>query len=250
MTQQTQTMRGRKYSGDLMGRTYGTANGFLKLGNVTELTTSQEIETDELKSTGRDDYGQAIEVETTPQPIKINIKFNTFDRDALARMLMGEAVDVGGSQETIDETPVKAKLKGWIKLGVLDIDPDNFELKNDLKSTIDKAYYELNPRTGMLKLKDGAGIDDGATLYFSGKTKGREGFAIDANTLQSIHLELYLDGKDRISGNDGVLEIAHVVLSTDGDVDWFSGDWMGSGLTGTIVKDEGKPAMRFTEFVG
>lgn len=250
MAQQTQNFRGRKFSGDLMGRTHGAANGFLKLGNVTELTTSQEVETDELKSTGREDYGQAIEVETTPQPIKINIKFNTFDRDALARMLMGEAVDVGGSSTTIDETPIKAKLKGWMKLGVLDIDPENFELKNSLKTTIDKAHYELNPRTGMLKLNAGAGVDDGATLYFSGKTKGREGFAIDANTLQSIHLELYLDGKDRISGNDGVLEIAHVVLSADGNINWFEEGWLESGLSGTIVKDEGKPAMRFTEFVG
>lgn len=250
MTQQTQSFRGRKYSGDLYARKYGSSDGFAKMGNVTEFTTKSETEKDELKSTGRDDFGQAIEVETVPQPIEISLKFNTFDRHALARVLMGEAVDIGGVPEVINETAVKALKTGWIKLAHNDIDPENFTLKNKSKQDIEKTKYELNPRLGMVRLLDATGINDGDNLHYEGKTKGRKGFAIDANTLQSIPLELYLDGKDRISGNDGVLEVAHVVLSADGDINWFEDGWWESGLTGTIVKDEGKPAMRFTEFVG
>lgn len=250
MTQQTQSLRGRKYSGDLYARKYGSTDAFEKMGNVTELTTSQETETDELKSTGREDYGQAIEVETVPQPIQISLKFNTFDKHALARMLMGEAVDIGGAPQTIEETAVKASKTGWIKLAHNDIDPENFTLKNKTKQEIEKAKYQLNPRLGMVRLLDATGINDGDNLHYEGKTKGRKGFSIDANTLQSIPLELYLDGKDRISGNDGVLEVAHVVLSADGDINWFEDGWWEPGLTGTVVKDEGKPSMRFTEFVG
>ena len=247
MTQQN--LRGRKYSGDLYARKWGSKDGFIKMGNVTEFSTTQETEKDELKSTGREDYGQAIDVEVVPQPIEISLKFNTFDKHALARMLMGEAVDLSGLPQTIDETPIKAT-KGWIKLGHLDIDPDNFELKNESKSPIDKTNYELNTRTGSVKLLDEAGVDLGATWYFTGKTKGRAGFSIDAGTLQCMQLEIYLDGKDRISGNDGVLDVPHVVLSADGDINWFADDWWESGLSGTVVKEEGKPSMRFTEFVG
>lgn len=247
MTQQA--LQGRKYSGDLYARKWGSEDAFEEMGNVTEFTTKSETDKDELKSTGREDYGQAIEVEVVPQPIEISLKFNTFDKHALARMLMGEAVDLSGLPQTIDETPIKAA-KGWIKLGHLDIDPDNFELKNESKSPIDKTNYELNTRTGSVKLLDEAGVDVGATLYFTGKTKGRAGFSIDAGTLQSMQLEIYLDGKDRISGNDGVLDVPHVVLSADGDINWFADDWWESGLSGTVVKEEGKPSMRFTEFVG
>lgn len=248
MTQQN-TLQGRKYAGDLYARKYGSSDTFEKMGNVTEFSTKSETEKNELKSTGRDDFGQAIEVETVPQPIEISLKFNTFDKHALARMLMGEAVDIGGVSAVINETTIKASKTGWIKLNHNDIDPENFTLKNKSKQEIEKAKYELNPRLGMVRLLDATGINDGDSLHYEGKTKGRKGFSIDANTLQSLPLELYLDGKDRISGNDGVLEVAHVVLSANGDTNWFEDGWWESGLTGTVVKDEGKPSMKFTEFV-
>lgn len=248
MTQQN--LRGRKYSGDLYARKWGSEDAFEEMGNVTEFTTKSETDKDELKSTGREDYGQAIDVEVVPQPTEISLKFNTFDKHALARMLMGEAVDIGGVPEVISETAVKALKTGWIKLNHSDIDPKHFTLKNKSKQEIVKAKYKLNPRLGMVRLLDSTGINDGDNLHYEGKTKGRKGFSIDANTLQSIPLEMYLDGKDRISGNDGVLEVAHVVLSADGDINWFEDGWWESGLTGTVVKDEGKPVMKFTEFVG
>lgn len=71
---------------------------------------------------------------------------------------------------------------------------------------------------------------------------------IDANTLQSLDLEIFLDGKDRISGKNGSLTIPHAKLSADGEINWFSDDWWESGLTGTVVKEEGKSAMTFKEF--
>lgn len=248
MTQQTQSLRGRKYSGDLLARVFDTNLGFFEMGNVTEFTTSQETEEDVLKSTGRDDFGQALEKEISPQPIEISLKFNTFDKYALARMLMGEAVDLSGLPQTISETTVKA-VKGSIKLSHLDIDEKNFTVKVGSKP-LEPAKYKLNPRLGLLEILDWEGITEDTTeLIYSGKTKGRKGFSIDANTLQAIHLELILDGKDRISGNDGVLEVAHVVLSFDGDINWFEDGWWESGLKGTAIKVEGKPVMKFTEFV-
>lgn len=248
MTQPTQSLRGRKYSGDLYARKYGSKDGLFKLGNATEFTTKSETEKDELKSTGRDDYGQAIEVEAKGKPIEVSLKFNTFDKHALARMLMGEAVDLASSPQPISDTTVHA-VKGLIKLNHSDINPEGFTLKVGSK-VVEATKYKLNPRLGMLEITDWAGIDVGAELKYSGNTKGSAGFSIDANTLQALELEIYLDGKDRISGNSGMLEVAHVVLSANGDINWFSDDWMESGFSGTIVKDEGKPAMRFTEFVG
>lgn len=95
---------------------------------------------------------------------------------------------------------------------------------------------------------DSAGINEGDNLSYSGKTKGTAGYQVEANTLQSLPLELYLDGKDRITGKSGTLTIPHAVLASDGDINWLSDDWWENGLSGKIVKDEGKPTMLFKEF--
>ncbi len=238
---------GKKYSGDLLGRRWGSNDAFQDLGNVTELKTSTKVKTDSLPSTGRDDYGQAIETEVTPEPTEISLKFNTFDKEGLARALMGEAVDLATTPATFADESHTAK-DGWINLAYEDIDPANFTLTTATGETVDKTMYELNPRLGMVRFNTSSTLVKDEVFKASGKTKGSAGFSIDANTLQSLPLELKLDGKDRITGKNGTLIIPHTVLSSKGDIDWFSDKWWENGFDGTLVKDEGKPTMRFKEF--
>lgn len=242
------TLHGKKYSGTLYGRKYGSNEPLQKLGNLSELTTKREIETNELTSTGRDDYGEAIEIESMPKPTELTLKFNTFDKLAVARALMGEAVDLSTSPTTFSDKSLKASPAGWMKLEFDDIDPVHFSMKNKSSQPIEAEKYELNPRLGMVRLLDSAGINEGDNLSYSGKTKGTAGYQVEANTLQSLPLELYLDGKDRITGKSGTLTIPHAVLASDGDINWLSDDWWENGLSGKIVKDEGKPTMLFKEF--
>lgn len=242
-------MHARLFEGDLYCRKYGTDDGFVKLGNVTEFKTKAEIEKKELKSTAKGSYGQAIDTVVIPKPMQIDIKFNTFDKYALARALMGVAVDIQGAVTPIADTTVIAST-GFMDLGVIDIDPEHFILKNKTKSNkkIDKDHYTLNAKMGLLKLADSAEVDVGDELIFSGKTKGQSGFVIEAGTLTSLPLELKLDGFDMVAQKHGILQIPHVVLSSNGDLDWFSDNFWVAGLSGTIVKDEGKRAMVFREF--
>lgn len=238
--------RGKKYSGDLLGRKWGSDDGFVDLGNVTELTTSKESDTDELTSTGRDDYGEAIEIETLPGATEISLKFNTFDKHALARALMGEAVDLTTTPQDISGELMVGL--NWLSTGYHDIDPDKFAITDSTATLVDASTYELNPRLGLVRFNDTRTLTAGEAVSFAGKTLGRAGYQIDANTLTSIPLELKLDGRDRISGKDGLLDIPHAVLSADGDIDWFADDWWESGLSGKLVKDDGKLTMRFTEY--
>lgn len=240
-------LHGKKYSGDLYGRKYGTSDGFEKLGNVTELTTSKDSDNDELLSTGRDDYGEAIEIETIPGSTELSLKFNTFDKHALARALMGEAVDLDTSPTNFSDGELTVAL-GWLKLSHSDIDVDTLAITDSSQEAVDPSTYDINPRLGMIRFNSTSTLQVGDTVTYTGKTKGRSGFLIDANTLQSLPLELYLDGRDRITGKDGTLIIPHAVLSADGDINWFNDDWWESGLSGKLVKDEGKPTMRFMEF--
>lgn len=244
----TQTLKGRKYSGDLYGREYGSKDGFVKMGNVSELKTSTKSKTDTLPSTGREDYGQAISSEITPEPTEISLAFNSFDKKALARMLMGEAVDLStGSKQLTDVSFQVAN--GWIDLGHLDIDENGFTIEASTGGAIDKDTYTLNTRLGLLQFNEKSKLQVGETVNVTaGKTKGTKGFSIDANTLQDLKLELRLDGKDRISGKDGVLIIPHAVLSAKGDINWFDDKWWEAGFDGVLVKDDKKPTMRFTEY--
>lgn len=239
-------LHGKKYSGDLLGRKYGSNDAFQPLGNVTELKTDAKVKEDTLPSTGREDYGQPIDSEITPEPTTISLKFNTFDKFGLARALMGEAVDLTTAPVTFADESHKVKL-GWIDLANDDIDTANFTLKDSTGATVDPTHYELNPRLGMVRFTALSTLASDSTFTVDGKTKGSAGFQIDANTLQSLPLELKLDGKDRITGKDGSLWIPHTNLSSDGSIDWFSDKWWENGFKGTLIKDEGKPTMRFKE---
>lgn len=240
-------LHGKKYSGDLYVRKYGTDEAFQKIGNVTELKTSSKVKTDTLTSTGKYDYGQAIETETTPEPTELSLKFNTFDKEGLARALMGKAFDIAGKVTDFADEEIKVG-KGWIKLANKDVDGSMLALTDSKGQPIDPSHYTVNTQLGMILFNDKSTLPTGEKVTVTGKTKGTAGFQIHANTLKSLPLELYLDGKDRITGKNGTLEMPHAVLSSDGDLDWFSDKWMDYGLKGTLVKDEGKESMTFTEY--
>lgn len=247
MTQQT--FNGRIYSGDLYCRKYGTDEGFVLLGNLTELKTKSDVEKKELKGTGKDNYGQAIDSIVIPKPTELELGFNSFDKHALARALMGELHEKSASAQTIDETQVKASKTGFIKLKHEDIDPANFELKKAKgKAVIDKSKYELKATLGMVRFIDNADITEGEELLYTGKTLGRNCIEIEAGSLNDLVLELRLDGKDRITGKEGFLHIPHAVLSAKGDLNWLDDNWWKAGLSGTAVKDHASYVMKFTEF--
>ncbi len=240
-------LRGKKYSGDLIVRKYGSTEGFTKLGNVIELTTKKDSDSDELLSRGRDDWGEAVEVETQAGATEISIKFNTFNKQALAKVLMGEAVDLSAEPQTFTDVEVKVGTD-WLPIGYDDIDVDNFALTDDGGTEIDKTTYQLNTRLGLIRFNETSKLQAGAIVKATGKTKGTAGYQIEANTLASIPLEMRLDGRDRITGKDGVLDMPHAVLSADGDINWLSDKWWEAGLSGKLVKDEDKPTMLFKEY--
>lgn len=239
--------RGKKYSGDLFARKWGTADGFIMVGNVTELSTSKESDSDQLTSTGRGEYGEVIENETIPGATELAIKFNTFDKYAMARVMMGEAVDLSTTPISFTDEPLVVGMN-WLKLAYRDIDETTLVLTDDADAVIDTSTYEVNPRLGMVRFNDTSELAPGATITYSGSTVGSAGYQIDANTLTSLPLEMYLDGRDRISGQDGILDLPHGDLSSDSDINWFSDDWWEGGLSGPLIKDPGKPTMRFTEY--
>lgn len=247
----SQVHRGRKFSGDLYGRKFGSTDPMVKLGNLTALSFEKDSDTEELQSTGKYDYGQAIESVTKPGPTKIKMEFNTFDKLALARTLMGEAVDLSTSPESVSDEAHVLTIGEWIKLAHKDIDSTGFSVKGGSGNAVVPAeHYEVNHRLGMIRLIKGkTTLSDKDPLKITYKTKGSKGFTIAADTIQRFDLELYLDGRDRITGEDGILEIWHAALQSDGNLDFMGDNWWANGVSGTALKPEGKPsAYQFTQY--
>ena len=245
------SLRGKKYSGDLYGRKFGSTDPAVKLGNLTSLTFEKSSDTEELQSTGKNDYGQAIESVTKPGVTKIKMEFNTFDKSAMARALMGEAVDLTTTPKTVTDEALVATVGQWLKLAEQDIDPAGITLKAGAGGTaVPAEHFEVNARLGMVRLIAGkTTVQDKDPLKISYKTKGSKGFAIDADTVQRFDMELYLDGRDRITGEEGILNIWHAALQSDGNLDWLSDDWWKNGVSGTALKPADKPTpYRFTQF--
>ena len=245
------SLRGKKYSGDLYGRKFGSTDPAVKLGNLTSLTFEKSSDTEELQSTGKNDYGQAIESVTKPGVTKIKMEFNTFDKSAMARALMGEAVDLTTTPKTVTDEALVATVGQWLKLAEQDIDPAGITLKAGAGGTaVPAEHFEVNARLGMVRLIAGkTTVQDKDPLKISYKTKGSKGFAIDAATVQRFDMELYLDGRDRITGEEGILNIWHAALQSDGNLDWLSDDWWKNGVSGTALKPADKPSpYRFTQF--
>lgn len=247
----SQVHRGRKFSGDIYGRKFGSTDPMIKLGNLTALTFEKDSDTEELQSTGKHDYGQAIESVTKPGPTKIKMEFNTFDKLALARTLMGEAVDLPTSPETVADEAHSAKVGEWLKLKHKNIDSAGISIKAGVGNTAVPAdHFEVNHRLGMIRLIKGkTTVNDDDPLKISYKTKGSKGFTIAADTIQRLDLELYVDGRDRITGEDGILEIWHAALQSDGNLDFMGDNWWTNGVSGTALKPADKPsAYQFTQY--
>lgn len=239
----SEQLRGRKFAGDLWARKYGTNDAWFRLGNVTQLEIERKVETDELQSTGKYDYGAALESVPKPSVTSIKVAFNTFDKQGLGRILMGDAVDFAGTvQNVVDKVLTVSKKGVALSLEHRDIDPATLAVKTEAGQAVEASNYRLSPNLGRLIILPASTINDGDKIKVSFKTKGRKGYHIDAETVDAIELEIELDGKDRITGNDGILHIYHAKFQTDGSTDWYADDWWKNGVTGTLLKPSDKPS--------
>lgn len=231
---------GRKYSGNLLGRKYGTDDPWELLGNCSSMTITSETEKDELLSTGKYDYGQVLSSIITQKSVQLSAEFNTFDLNALSRALMGEPIQSTKTAEAFSVSVTVAD--GYWDLGKTDINKDTVKVNNETEG------FELIEFSGLIKF-DLTKFNVGDVVTVTGNTKAGTIFTIAGYSMRDIVLELKLDGRDRISGRNGSLHIPHAVLASNSAIDWFSEDWWKNGLEGSLVKDAGKETFTFTEKV-
>lgn len=237
---------GLKFAGTVFARLKGTENWF-DLGNTTSLTIAQESEKDERISFRKDSFGQALDSLNTPKPPEITWENDTFNKRNFAFMLMGEAKDTQTTAKKITDEVVKLKAGEWVKLANMNIDPNQeFVLKAESGTSIKADQYQVNANLGMIMLTDPAAEGNAKATY---TLRAGEGFVIDAAKLQGLSLELMIDGQNRVTGENAVLNVWETNVAADGDFDWLSGDWGKAKFTGTCITPQGKDSpYRLTSF--
>ena len=237
------TDHGLIFEGDVKIRNRNQPDaGVYDVGNTTSLTTATSTETKERISKRKGTYGQALDSLVTQNPTEVGLTLDTFDKDSLAMALMGEAAVIQAKAETITDTVIVIGKKGaGYKLPHENIDPATIRVKNKSDQPVAPENVKFNANVGLIEIAAGTdNVQDGDEVKVSYKTRAAGGFKIAAGALSRLDLEIWVDGKNRITGESGVLHIPHAVLAADGDIDWFGDDFAEAAFKGTAVLASGE----------
>ena len=200
------------------------------------------METKERVSKQKGTYGTALDSLKTVKPTEIGLKLDTFDKDNLALALMGEAAVIAATAQTVADETVTIGKKGMAyKLAHGNIDPTTVKVKNKGKTAVDAAHIDINATLGMITILPTADtVNEGETIIVEYKTRDSGGYKVSAATLSRLDLEIYVDGRNRVTGETGILHIPHAVLAADGSIDWFGDDFNEAEFKGTAVLASGE----------
>ena len=200
------------------------------------------METKERVSKQKGTYGSALDSLKTVKPTEIGLKLDTFDKDNLALALMGEAAVIAATAQTVTDETVTIGKKGMAyKLANGNIDPATVKVKNKSKANVDAKHLDINATLGMITILPTADtVNDGEEITVEYKTRDSGGYKVSAATLSRLDLEIYVDGRNRVTGETGILHIPHAVLAADGSIDWFGDDFNEAEFKGTAVLASGE----------
>lgn len=200
------------------------------------------METKERVSKQKGTYGSALDSLKTVKPTEIGLKLDTFDKDNLALALMGEAAVIAATAETVTGETVTIGKKGMAyKLANGNIDPATVKVKNKSNANVDAKHLDINATLGMITILPVADtVNDGENITVEYKTRDSGGYKVSAATLSRLDLEIYVDGRNRVTGETGILHIPHAVLAADGSIDWFGDDFNEAEFKGTAVLASGE----------
>lgn len=215
----------------------GASTGFQLVGNCKKFAPKVETETKENKLNGRDTFGQTSESFTRITGSSLSMTFNRYDPQLLAAAFMGSAVDqtAAAGAYTASITGIKDK---WVETGSVGLDTCVVKDVTDTTTYVEGTDYEVNERTGMIKVLT-ADLD-GDTLHITGNTLAKTGSKITAGTQSVVNVAMRLDGKNLATGANVLVSVWQVQLRSETDFDFMGEDFPELSFTGTLVTPTGK----------
>lgn len=195
-------------------------------GNTTTVEVTPESETIEVLSTGRDDYGQALDSMVDPKPTKGTLTINRFNHRNLAIAFMGLAALKTISEATITDEEVVAVLGGAVRLANGSASAVTVQDETDTTTyTVDTDYtIRTSPGVTFIEFPETSTIPDGATLHIDYTAGADAGYLIQGGTTPSQKMAIVFDGKERFSGKDALLDIFQCTIKPSAGFNFQSSD--------------------------
>lgn len=226
--------------------------GIFILGNATEFATSFTAEVKERISKMRSTYGQVLNTVTIPKPGELSMKIDTLNKETLAMGMMGVLSKEALAVKTVPNHAL-TDFKGdiWIKLPDRYIDGAVTVKSSDGTKTVDAAEVEVEPRLGLVKISEtgaaAATINAGDGFTVSYTTASWERWQIAAFKETELRGEMWLDGKNRVTGEDVMLHIPQFTLTVDGSFNFFTEDFNEITFKGRTEIADGQDAPYYVE---
>lgn len=186
--------------------------GRIYLGNVTKLSVTESADEKIRESRGRDTYGNALDTLALKKPTKFAIEGDDFNKSTLEIALMGTLQSANQISGSFTDEVVVARHDAWVKLSKANlVGEDNPttapEVTNSAGSTtydestdgIDGDYV-IDYRLGMIKVLSTGDITDAQSLKVDASYGALTRSRIRGGINTRIKGELFLDGKNQITG--------------------------------------------------
>lgn len=215
----------------------GASTGFQLSGNCKKFAPKVDTETKENKLNGRDTFGLTSESFTRITGSSLSMTFNRYDPQVLAAAFMGSAVDqtAASGAYTASITAIKDR---WVETGHVGLDTCVVEDVTDTTTYVEGTDYEVNKRTGMIKVLTVA--LDGDVLHVSGNLLAKTGSKITAGTQSVVNVALRLDGKNLATGAPVLVTVWQAQLRSETDFDFMGENFPELSFTATLITPNGK----------
>lgn len=197
-------------------------------------------EVKERKSRQRDTYGQALSAVTLPGTPEISIEFDDADPEVLQYALMGTLTDVAVNSGSATDEEVIAHLDLWSKLANRGVSSVVVKDETEVTTYVNGTDYTLDATAGMVKALSTGAINDGDELHISYSYGALAGNKIVAGTETEIQAQIRLDGVNLDNQKKVDILVWEAKLTTNGEIDPMSEDFVTTGLKGILVTPSGK----------
>lgn len=210
-----------KYAGKLI---FGEWNGdtmptkFYSFENVTVFESTQDSETEEVKSTDYNDYQAVLDSDNTPGSVVFNLTVNRSTKRTLAVFHNGEIAAKSFVGATVTDEDVVAVAGGACKLDYGQVSAVVVKDETDTTTYVQGTDYTVRTGTGFafLEFPEGSSLD-GNTLHASYEAAADSGDMIKGGTKSDRKLWVLFDGKNRFTNETKTIRIPKTACSSSGN---------------------------------
>ncbi len=218
----------------------GSSQGFVKVGNATKFELKVDSETKKQLARGRDNFGQTLASVTRITGSTIGITLDQIDKDVLAAVFLGSAVERTGAGGSITNEAISAKLGKMVELAHANISAVTVTDATGITTYVAGTDYVVHDRLGLIEILVSGSITEGESLLVDYTWAAESGYKITGATQPVVKAALKLDGKNDYDGKPVLVNVFAAQLRPSSAVDFLAEDFAQIVFEGDLLTPTGK----------